>query len=182
MKAGFLGVLAILAAGYTLLAFQLDALGPAGSPGPGFLPRLLGVALLVALLPDALGVLRSRGSEAHGGDEAPAGAGAVVAGEAGGSAQGAAETGAIEPTFVALPRGRIAVAVGLLALLLVALLPVLGTVPTSMLFLFVTLGILNPGSHRWNGLLSVAVPAALYVVFTLWLGVQLPAGVFARWF
>jgi hypothetical protein len=203
VKASFLAVLAMFAAGYTLLAFQLDPFGPAGSPGPGFLPRVLGIALLLALLPDALAMLRARGADGTGetgtgsGDTgAPegrvrdAGARSASARDPGATGAGGPDTGAPaggqasrepEPISVAPPHGRIAVAVGVLALLLVGSLPIVGTVPASVLFLFVALGLLNPDAHLWNAVLSVAVPVALYLVFTVWLGVQLPAGVFAGW-
>jgi putative tricarboxylic transport membrane protein len=50
MRAAFLGALLALAAGYTWLAFaELDYLSSAGRLGPGFFPRVIGVAL-VALL------------------------------------------------------------------------------------------------------------------------------------
>lgn len=48
MRAGFLGGLLLLAAGYTWIAFaQLAWLSSAGRLGPGFFPRILGVALVV---------------------------------------------------------------------------------------------------------------------------------------
>lgn len=54
MRAAFLGALLALAAGYTWLAFsELEYLSSAGRLGPGFFPRLIGVAL-VALLAASL--------------------------------------------------------------------------------------------------------------------------------
>lgn len=69
MRAAFLGALAALALGYTLLAFRLDLLGGDGTLGPGFLPRVLGLAMLAVLAPD---LLRRRADEdvprgTHGG-------------------------------------------------------------------------------------------------------------------
>src|SRR5687768_10360370 len=48
MRAGFLLALLLAAGGYTWLAFaELDYLSSAGRLGPGFFPRIIGVALLV---------------------------------------------------------------------------------------------------------------------------------------
>jgi hypothetical protein len=47
MRAGFLGAILLAAAGYTWLAFaELDYLSSAGRLGPGFFPRIIGVALV----------------------------------------------------------------------------------------------------------------------------------------
>lgn len=47
MRAGFLGAILLAAAGYTWLAFaELDYLSSAGRLGPGFFPRIIGVALI----------------------------------------------------------------------------------------------------------------------------------------
>lgn len=47
MRAGFLGAILLAAAGYTWLAFAgLDYLSSAGRLGPGFFPRIIGVALV----------------------------------------------------------------------------------------------------------------------------------------
>ena len=48
MRAGFLLAILLAAAGYAWLAFaQLDYLSSAGRLGPGFFPRIIGVALVV---------------------------------------------------------------------------------------------------------------------------------------
>jgi len=48
MRAGFLLALLLAAGGYTWLAFaELDYLSSAGRLGPGFFPRIIGLALLL---------------------------------------------------------------------------------------------------------------------------------------
>ena len=48
MRAGFLLALLLAAGGYTWLAFaELDYLSSAGRLGPGFFPRIIGVALVL---------------------------------------------------------------------------------------------------------------------------------------
>jgi hypothetical protein len=48
MRAGFLAGILLLAGGYTWIAFaELALLSSAGRLGPGFFPRIIGVALLV---------------------------------------------------------------------------------------------------------------------------------------
>lgn len=48
MRAGFLAAILLVAGGYTWLAFaELDYLSSAGRLGPGFFPRIIGVALVV---------------------------------------------------------------------------------------------------------------------------------------
>lgn len=48
MRAGFLAGVLLLAGGYTWLAFaELTLLSSAGRLGPGFFPRIIGVALMV---------------------------------------------------------------------------------------------------------------------------------------
>ena len=48
MRAGFLLAILLVSSGYTWLAFaELDYLSSAGRLGPGFFPRLIGVALVV---------------------------------------------------------------------------------------------------------------------------------------
>ncbi len=47
MRAGFLAAILLVAGGYTWLAFaELDYLSSAGRLGPGFFPRIIGVALV----------------------------------------------------------------------------------------------------------------------------------------
>ncbi|MGQ0547853.1 MAG: tripartite tricarboxylate transporter TctB family protein [Betaproteobacteria bacterium] len=51
MRAGFLVAILLAASGYTWLAFaELDYLSSAGRLGPGFFPRLIGIALVVLCL------------------------------------------------------------------------------------------------------------------------------------
>lgn len=51
MRAAFLAGVLLLAAGYTVLAFTgLPYLSSAGRLGPGFFPRIIGVALIVVVL------------------------------------------------------------------------------------------------------------------------------------
>lgn len=51
MRAGFLGAILLAAAGYTWVAFaELDYLSSARRLGPGFFPRIIGVALVALCL------------------------------------------------------------------------------------------------------------------------------------
>lgn len=51
MRAGFLGAILLAAAGYTWVAFaELDYLSSARRLGPGFFPRIIGVALIALCL------------------------------------------------------------------------------------------------------------------------------------
>ena len=48
MRAGFLAAILLAAGGYTWLAFaELEYLSSAGRLGPGFFPRIIGIALLL---------------------------------------------------------------------------------------------------------------------------------------
>lgn len=59
MRAGFLGGVLLLAAGYTWLAFaELTWLSSAGRLGPGFFPRVIGGALIVLCAWSLLAELR----------------------------------------------------------------------------------------------------------------------------
>jgi hypothetical protein len=64
MRAGFLAGLLLLAGGYTWIAFaELALLSSAGRLGPGFFPRIIGVALVVLCAWSLLAEFRRRTPE-----------------------------------------------------------------------------------------------------------------------
>jgi putative tricarboxylic transport membrane protein len=64
MRAGFLGAILLAAAGYTWVAFaELDYLSSARRLGPGFFPRLIGVALVALCAFSLYEELRGKAAE-----------------------------------------------------------------------------------------------------------------------
>jgi putative tricarboxylic transport membrane protein len=61
----------------------------------------------------------------------------------------------------------------------VAMLSVLGALAAMVLFMFVTLFVLNREGMITNVLLSILLPASLYLMFDVWLNTTLPQGIFA---
>jgi hypothetical protein len=153
VKSAFLATIGGLALAYTILAFRLDFLSPDGTLGPGFLPRALGIALLAILIPDALARFQDTGpGPVSGPDSAMDG-----------------------PTH-----GTTALVVVGLSVAFVVLIPILGTVPAAALFVLATLVVVNPGSPGKNLVLSLALAALVFLIFQVWLDVQLPAGLLGR--
>ncbi|MGH3342093.1 MAG: tripartite tricarboxylate transporter TctB family protein [Carbonactinosporaceae bacterium] len=150
----FLGVLLLLAAGYTAMAFAMDWRVESGVIGPGFFPRLVGAATIVCCV--VAMVLGLRGS-AEGGDEVPARA------EADGG------DGATRDPGVTL------VAVAAMVVFLVFF-EVLGALLSSVLFLVLLLSVVNRGQHRTNLLVSAALPIGLHLLFEVLLDAGLPPG------
>lgn len=61
LRAGFLLAILFVAAGYTYVAFtELSYLSSAGRLGPGFMPRIIGVALVAMCVASLYADLRSR--------------------------------------------------------------------------------------------------------------------------
>jgi hypothetical protein len=113
----------------------------------------LGIALLAILIPDALARFQDTGpGPASGPDSATDGP----------------------------AHGTTAFVVFGLSVAFVALIPILGTVPAAALFVLATLVVLNPGSPGKNLALSLALAALVFLVFQVWLDVQLPAGLLGR--
>jgi hypothetical protein len=66
MRAGFLAGILLLAGGYTWIAFaELALLSSAGRLGPGFFPRIIGVALVVLCAWSLVEALKRRTPEPH---------------------------------------------------------------------------------------------------------------------
>jgi hypothetical protein len=148
----FMGFLTACAVVYSILAFRLDFLGRGGTLGPGFFPRIIGV-LLVALLAVEVGVrwICSRRGRAP--------------------ARPAVEGGAhLGDAFW----------VGIAAIGFAVVLPWAGAFLSMALFLAAGLAVLNPGRWAVNLAVVLVVPAALHLLFGIWLGVPLPAGVLGR--
>ena len=59
----------------------------------------------------------------------------------------------------------------------VAMLSVLGALVAMVLFMFVTLYVLNRGGMITNVLLSILLPVSLYLLFDVWLNTTLPRGI-----
>lgn len=141
MRAGFLAGVLLLAGAYAYVAFAgLDWLSSAGRLGPGFFPRLIGVALVAFAAGSLLVELR------HGAREAAAAHWRAAAALAGATA------------------------------LFVAGLSVLGGLGAMLLFMAVALAAFNRGRWLQNVLLAVLLPAAIYLLFRVWLNAAWPRG------
>ncbi|WP_109472298.1 tripartite tricarboxylate transporter TctB family protein [Ornithinimicrobium cavernae] len=154
-KLVFFVVLLVVMAAYTQLAFQMDWVTKAGRIGPGYFPRIIGVA---ATLLAAFGAWHSW---RHPGDESD-----VVEEEMGEGDLG---------------RHPMAMLVMVLAslVLLVTLLS-LGAIVASAVFMLAVLSYLNPGRWVTNLVLAVAVPFGLYLLFQTALNAGLPSGILPR--
>jgi hypothetical protein len=156
----FLYAVTVLALAYTVTAFGMEWRVERGQIGPGFFPRLVGVAMLVGL---SLAIVRAlRGGRTSA--EAPVdeeGQPEEVGGGAGGT-----DARAVLAT------------VGCMTLLYFLFEP-LGALVASVLFLGGVLMFVNRGRHLQNAIISVAVPLGLYVLFEVLLEVGLPEGLVA---
>lgn len=157
----FLLVLAVLAAAYTAMAFSMDWRVASGQIGPGFFPRFVGGATVVGCL-----VAIARG------DVSPPTPPAQPS-----AADRDADTppgppGSREPRTD--PRVVLAAVAAMVVYYLVF--EVLGAALASALFLAVMLTVVNPGRHRANAAVSLAVPAGLYLLFEVLLDAGLPPG------
>lgn len=75
-------------------------------------------------------------------------------------------------------RGTVVLVTAITAIF-VAMLNVLGALAAMVLFMFVTLYVLNRKAVVTNVLLSVLLPVSLYLLFDVWLNTTLPQGLFA---
>ena len=142
LRAGFLLALLFLAGGYTYIAFaELSYLSSAGRLGPGFMPRIYGVALVVMC------------------------AWSLYADTTDASAHEALSPGWRSAALLALLTGA-----------LVVLLPVLGGLLAMIVFMAAALWLFNRGRHVQNALVAILLPAAIYVVFSVWLRASMPRG------
>jgi putative tricarboxylic transport membrane protein len=156
----FLASMTVLAAGYTLLAFQMEWRIASGQIGPGFFPRFVGVAIVVGCLVAIALTLRGRGAMEPSPD--PAGDADDVVG-------GAAEAGGPTDAWAT------ALVVGCMVVYYLVFEP-LGALLASVLFLALVLMIVNRGRHRVNAAVSVLVPVGLYLLFEVLLDAGLPPG------
>lgn len=153
-KVAFLVLLLVALAAYTEMAFGMEWRTTAGRIGPGFFPRILGIAAMAVTAWTIVVALR-----------APADADEVVVLDD--------ETGDGD---LGRHPGLLAVMV-LAAGLFVATLVALGAVVASALFLFAMLWTLNRAHLVTNVLVAVGLPVALYLLFQTLLNAGLPAGV-----
>ncbi|HET6665934.1 MAG TPA: tripartite tricarboxylate transporter TctB family protein [Intrasporangium sp.] len=153
----FLASLTVLAAAYTMMAFQMEWRIQNGQIGPGFFPRFVGVGIVVGCLAAIALTLSGRGPSDSSADAAE------------------------DADFDAPADGRTApmatvLAVGAMVIFFVFF-EVLGALLSSVLFLALLLTIVNPGRHRMNAAVSVLVPVGLYLLFEVLLDAGLPPGV-----
>ncbi|WP_157210169.1 tripartite tricarboxylate transporter TctB family protein [Nocardioides aequoreus] len=153
-KVVFLALLLVVLAAYTEMAFALEWRTTAGRIGPGFFPRLLGVAGLAVTLWSLVVTLRAPDVE----DE-------TVALE---DEVGDADLGK-HPRLLAL--------MVLAAALFAATLLSLGAIVASALFLAGMLWTLNRTRPVVNVAVSIGLPLVMYLLFQTLLNAGLPAGV-----
>ncbi|HET6519154.1 MAG TPA: tripartite tricarboxylate transporter TctB family protein [Geminicoccaceae bacterium] len=143
MRPAFTAAILCLAVAYTYVAFAgLSFLSSTGRLGPGFFPRIVGLALIGACLYGIWGDLRERRSD-----------------------------GGVSEFW------RITLAVAALSGLFVLLLNVLGGPLAMVAYMLATLSLLNRGRVVQNVLVSVLLPAALYLLFDVWLNAAMPPGI-----
>ena len=155
----FLYALTALALAYTVMAFGMDWRVERGQIGPGFFPRIVGVAMLLGL---SLAIVRAlRGGQ---GAEAPVDEEGQP--EEAGGGEGGTDSRAVLGTIACMA-------------LFFFLFEPLGGLVAPVLFLGGILSFVNRGHHVANAILSVAVPVGLYLLFEVWLDTGLPEGLVA---
>ncbi len=155
----FLVVITVVAAAYTVMAFDLEWRINNGQIGPGFFPRIVG-ALTVAgcLVAIARMLLGGSGSSSS-----------VSTADADEEAELGIEGDGRTDAWVT------AVAVGCMVLCYLVFEP-LGALLASVLFLALLLTLVNRGHHLQNTLVSILVPVGLYLLFEVLLDSGLPPG------
>jgi putative tricarboxylic transport membrane protein len=146
------GILAVCGAAYYLAALQYP-IGKIDSPGPGLMPRGLGIIFVVLslyLLSEGLHALRSERSRAHAGTEEPGDA-------------------------IKAPLG-----VTVILVLYALLLPVAGFSIATFLAVFCAGRLLGLEGWAKPVALAVGTTALCFLVFGWLLDVPLPAGVFGE--
>jgi putative tricarboxylic transport membrane protein len=156
----FLAAVTVVAAAYTVMAFDLEWRIDNGQIGPGFFPRIVGgltvVGCLVAIARMLLGGSGSSSSSAPTAD-------ADEEAELGIEGDGRTDAWVT------------AVAVGCMVLCYLVFEP-LGALLATILFLAVLLTVVNRGHHLQNALVSVLVPVGMYLLFEVLLDSGLPPG------
>jgi putative tricarboxylic transport membrane protein len=154
-RMAFLVSLTLLAVAYTVMAFGMEWRDDSGQIGPGFFPRLVGMATvlgcLVAIARAALGAAPGAAVDADGEPETDAQA-----------------VGGTQPWATV-------VAIALMVVFYLTFEP-LGALLSSVLFLALMLSIVNRGHHLLNAVAAVAVPVGLYLLFEVMLDAGLPEG------
>jgi putative tricarboxylic transport membrane protein len=144
----FLGVLIVVMAAYTQQAMGMEWRTQAGRIGPGFFPRIVGIATIALCVVAAVQSLRPAAEDAEDQTAAPFG---------------------YHPRMLLLFTGT--------AVVFTLLLLPLGAVLASAAFLLVTLTLLDRGHLVRNVAISVLLPAGMYLLFQVGLNAGLPAGV-----
>ncbi len=73
-------------------------------------------------------------------------------------------------------RGTVVV-IAILSGVFVGLLNVLGGVLAMVVFLLMTLSVLNRGGHMTNVAVSIVLPVAVFMLFRVWLNASMPRGI-----
>jgi hypothetical protein len=156
-KTVFLTALLVVLAVYTEMAFALEWRTVAGRIGPGFFPRIVGIAGLALTLWSLAAAVRAPAAE----DE-------VVALE---DEVGDADLGK-HPKLLAL--------MILASLVFLVTLVSLGAIVSSAVFLLAMLFLLNRRHVLLNVAVALGLPLALYLLFQTLLNAGLPEGVLPR--
>ncbi|MEQ8367091.1 MAG: tripartite tricarboxylate transporter TctB family protein [Roseicyclus sp.] len=140
MRIAFLIVVLAGAVFYSYIAFiDLNFLTRTGRLGPGFFPRIVGVAMVVFTFWALVDALRER--------------------------RAAQDDGSAWRDVVTL----MALAVGYAVLL-----RLLGGFPATVVYLGLSLVIVNPGRHLQNAILTAVIPTAIYLLFDRLLNANMP--------
>lgn len=152
----FFAVLLVVLLAYTKMAFDLGWTAPGGRIGPGFFPRIIGVAALAICAGALVQSLRGGVSSDEASLEDDAGEGD-------------------------LGRHPLLLMLAVLACAgLVFLLVPLGAIIAGAIFMFALLALLNRGHWVTNAVLSLAIPLGLYLLFQTALNAGLPDGILPR--
>ena len=138
---------------YSYIAFfDLSFLSRSGRLGPGFFPRIIGVGMALFTIWAMLDALRDRRALAAGGakgeNDAPSGSWADAA------------------LLVALALGY------------AVLLRLFGGFVATLIYLGVTLSLINPGRHLQNAAVAVLLPVGVYLLFDRLLNANMPPALF----
>lgn len=160
----FLGALAVLFAGYTVLAFGLEWRTHAGRIGPGFFPRIIGCTAFVACAAAALWALRTPRRAA--GDKA--------AGDKAAEEKAVDEPPAGDDSATTDVRTMVLVVAAGVAYV-VLLLPV-GALLATALFMVAVLWLLDRRHPVRIVVVGIGTPVAAYLLLEVGLSVGLPKG------